>query len=106
MTKKQFQFRVPATHPAAVEMSEEGIYVGFQAGIKAAKTIIRSEWSHVALDLAEDDSVIGIECTPAPEQFTVGAIARKAVVSLAAGRMDARSLKISSPGRSESFAGV
>ena len=101
MTKKQFQFRVPATHPATVEMSEEGIYVRFQAGIKAAKTIIRSE-----LDLAEDDSVIGIECTPAPEQFTVGAIARKAVVSLAAGRMDARSLKISSPGRSESFAGV
>jgi hypothetical protein len=82
-------------------MSEEGIYVGSQAVIKAAKTIIRSE-----LDLAEDDSVIGIECTPAPEQFTVGAIARKAGVSLAAGRMDARSLKISSPGRSESFAGV
>ena len=101
MTKEQFQFRVPATHPATVEMSEEGIYVRFQAGIKAAKTIIRSE-----LDLAEDDSVIGIECTPAPEQFTVGAIARKDVVSLAAGRMDARSLKISSLGRSESFAGV
>ena len=95
MVKKRFQFRVPSKHKPSVEITNGGLYVRFQNGVKASKTIIRSEWPHVAVDIAEDNSVIGIECVPAPFQFSIGAIAKKAGVGLTS-RISAADVKISS----------
>lgn len=98
MPKKHFQFSVPSRHKASVEINETGIYVRFQPGVTAANTIIRSEWPHVAVDLAKDGSVVGIECIPVPNQFTLGTIARQAGVALPA-RIAAQDMQISAPGR-------
>ena len=98
MPKKHFQFSVPSRHKASVEINETGLYVRFQPGVTAANTIIRSEWPHVAVDLAKDGSVIGIECVPVPSQFTLGTIAQQAGVTLPA-RIAAQDMQISAPVR-------
>jgi hypothetical protein len=98
MAKKHFQFRVDSKHSPAIEISGAGLYVRFQSGVKAAKTLVRCEWPHVALDLAADDSVIGIECVPPPDQLSLGAIAEKAGVALPR-QMSARDVRISAPAK-------
>lgn len=82
MAKKHLQFTVPSKHKPGVEIDDAGIYVRFQSGVKADKTIVRSDWPHVALDVAADGSIIGIECVPAPQRFTIGQIAKRAGVTL------------------------
>src|SRR5438128_2689503 len=99
MPKKRFQFEVPSRHKPSLEINETGIYVRFQPGVKATETIIRSEWPHVAVDIAKDGSVVGIECVPVPNQFSLDTIARKAGVKLPA-RLSAADVQISAPTRS------
>ncbi|MBM3855433.1 MAG: hypothetical protein FJ399_20145 [Verrucomicrobia bacterium] len=101
MPQKHFQFTVPSRHKASVEINDTGLYVRFQPGVRAANTVLRSEWPHVAVDLAPDGSVVGIECVPVPNQFTLGAIANQAGVMLPAS-IRAKDLEISAPGRAAS----
>jgi len=98
MAKKHFQFTVPGKHKPSVELSADGLYVRFQTGVQAAETILRSEWPHVAVDLAANGSVIGIECVPTPERFTLGSIAKKAGVALPS-RISAADLQFSACGK-------
>ncbi len=96
MAKKHFEFRIHSKHKPSVEITAGGLYVRFQPNVKVARTIVRSEWPHVALDLSEDNTVVGIECVPTPNQFSLGAIAKQAGVTLPM-RMSARDVQISSP---------
>jgi hypothetical protein len=82
---KAFQFEVPVNAVPLVEISDVGVYVRFQIGARVKKTLVRSEWPHIAVDLAADGSVIGIESVPAPGKFTVGRLAEQAGVFVPAG---------------------
>ena len=93
MAKKHFQFTTTSKQPPSIELDEAGLYVRFQPGVKAAKTIIRSTWPHVAVDLAIDGSLVGIECVPVPNQFSIGQLAKQAGVTLPA-RMSAADMQI------------
>lgn len=65
-----------------MELSDEGVYVWFKRGSKAAKTVVRSRWPFVAVDVDEAGDVIGIEITPAPAEITLGRVAKLANVSI------------------------
>ena len=93
MAKKHFQFTTTSKQPPSIELDEAGIYVRFQQGVKADKTIIRSHWPHVAVDLAADGSLLGIECVPVPNQFSIGQLAKQAGVTLPA-RLSAADMQI------------
>jgi hypothetical protein len=98
--KKHFRFGVPMKHAPSIELNPSGLYVRFQPDATIARTLIRSEWPHIALDLGEDDSVIGIEFVPVPEKFTLNTIAQQAGVKLPR-RVSAADLEISPGPRRE-----
>jgi uncharacterized protein YuzE len=70
----KFEFMVRSVNPPKVELSDAGLYLRFMNNAVVDRTIIQSEWPHVAVDLDEKGNVIGIEAVPAPHGFTVGMI--------------------------------
>jgi hypothetical protein len=68
------QFMVRSAAPPKVELSDAGLYVRFKSGVSVARTVIQNEWPHMAVDLAENDEVIGIELVPVPEAFSINTI--------------------------------
>lgn len=87
-----FQFKVTSKTPPVVEVSSVGLYVRFSK-VKVDQTIVRCDWPHVAIDLAEDGSVIGLECIPLPEQMTLGKLAKTAGLKLP--KMNVSDLRVS-----------
>jgi hypothetical protein len=79
---EKFEFEVPATAAPLVEINDAGLYIRFKVGETATKTIVRNEWPHVAVDLARDGSVIGVELVPLPERFSIGRVAREAGIRI------------------------
>ena len=77
---KGSELEVPGDARPSLEVSDAGIYVRFQMGVRAEKTLLRSEWPHLAVDLASNGTVVGIECVPVPEKFTIGQLAKQAGV--------------------------
>ena len=59
----RFCFRIAAARSASpiVRVTVEGLYVCFRQGVQSAKTVIRSRWPHVAVDLDDKGDVIGVE---------------------------------------------
>ena len=80
----KFEFTVSSPSEAVVELSDEGLYVRFKSGVESAKTIVRSRWPLVAIDLDADGYVIGIECTPVPAEFGLTSVAKLANVAVPA----------------------
>ena len=54
---------IPAKAAPVVEITGEGsaAYIWFNRGAKYARTITKSNWPVLAIDVAEDGSVIGVE---------------------------------------------
>lgn len=66
-----------------VELNDVGVYVRLlPVGTPVAKTEVKCEWPHVAVDRAADGKVVGIEYVPVPPHFSLEVIARKAGVKL------------------------
>ena len=84
MKSRKFEFTVSSPSKALVELSDEGLYVRFKTGVEAARTVIRSRWPLVAIDLDAEGAVIGIECTPAPAEFGLTSVAKLANVGVPA----------------------
>jgi hypothetical protein len=82
MKSRKFEFTVAASSAATVELSDEGLYVRFQSGVEAARTIVRSRWPLVAVDLDAAGGVIGIECAPVPAEFGLTSVAELASVAV------------------------
>ena len=57
-----------------MELSDAGLYVRFRSGTEVYRTVIQSEWPHIAVDLDQYDRVVGIEAVPAPPSFCLGHI--------------------------------
>ncbi len=68
------KFMISSTTPPRVELSDAGVYVRFLCGVEVDKTVVQNEWPHIAVDLAADGRVIGIEAVPTPVAFTIGMI--------------------------------
>lgn len=68
------QFMVHGINPPKVELTDAGLYVRFQSDVEVARTVVQNEWPHIAVDLDNAGNVIGIECVPAPKEFSIGAI--------------------------------
>lgn len=65
MPKNRFILKAQGNCSPRLEFSDAGLYVRFQhVGVRVNETVIRSAWPHVAIDLAEDGTVVGIECVP------------------------------------------
>ncbi len=63
-----------------VDYGSGAVYIRFaRRGVKAVKTLVRSEWPHVAVDLDRDGEVIGVEALGMRE-LTIGPILEKAKV--------------------------
>ena len=71
---QRIQFMVSSTTAPRVELSDAGVYVRFLSDVEIDHTVVQNEWPHIAVDLAADGRVIGIEAVPAPDSFTVGMI--------------------------------
>jgi uncharacterized protein YuzE len=84
MKSRKFEFTVSSPSEAVVELSDEGLYVRFKSGVNSARTIVRSRWPLVAIDLDTAGNVIGIECTPVPAEFGLTSVAKLANVSVSA----------------------
>lgn len=84
MKSRKFEFTVSSPSAAIVELSDEGLYVRFKQGAEAVRTVVRSRWPLVAIDLDKAGEVIGIECTPAPEEFGLTSVAKLANVAISA----------------------
>lgn len=80
MNKPEHEFIVQSSASPVVELSADGVYVWFQPGRKASRTLVRSRWPVMAVDLDEDNEVIGIECAPLPKTFSLQELGRKAGV--------------------------
>jgi hypothetical protein len=90
----KFRFAGVTKHKPAVELNDVGVYVRLlPVGTPVAKTEIKSEWPHVAVDRAQDGKIVGIEYVPVPEHFSLEVIAKKAGVRLPP--MRAQDLQIS-----------
>lgn len=72
--KQRYQYMVQGPNPPKVELTDAGLYVRFLSDVIVARTVIQSEWPHIAVDLDDAGRVIGIECVPAPKIFSVGLI--------------------------------
>lgn len=77
--------RVTTSTPPVVQLTGEGsaAYVYFQRGVPVAKTVTKSTWPVINIDLAADGSVVGIEAVGIPE-FTLNFIAERAGVQVPA----------------------
>ena len=75
----KFSFRVTSKVPPVVEFdpAADAVYVYLDRGKKISKTVLRSEWPHVAVDLDDKGTVIGIELL-CPSEFTIHSIFQKA----------------------------
>jgi len=81
MKDHNFTFRVKskAIPIVSIDTMADAAYVYFQRGVKVAKTIVRSEWPHVAVDLDHKGEVIGIEVL-SPKELSINSILKKAEV--------------------------
>ena len=70
----EIQFMVRSEQPPKVELTDAGLYVRFQTDTAIARTVIQSDWPHIAVDLDARDVVIGIEVVPAPPEFSINTI--------------------------------
>lgn len=65
---------IESTMAPVVEIDHQSgsVYVRFTAsGTKVAKTVVRSEWPHIAVDLDAEGKVIGVEAIGI-EEMTIG----------------------------------
>lgn len=69
---ESLQLRIRTKIAPVVQLTGEGrsVYVRFQPGRKVCRTVTRSEWPLVNVDLAADDSVVGVEAV-GMQEFTV-----------------------------------
>jgi len=74
------KFVIKSSAAPIIELGPDGVYVWFKPGIQAAKTIIKSRWPVVAIDVDATGDVIGFECAPLPEEFSLQALGDRAGV--------------------------
>lgn len=73
--------KVPPT--VAIDTLADAVYVYLQPGARVAKTVIRKEWPHVAIDLDEKGKVVGVEALNMGE-FSIRTVMKKAALKLPA----------------------
>ncbi len=75
--------RIRSNRAPLVKLTGEGssVYVYFQPGAKVAKTVNKSTWPVLNIDLAADGSVVGVEAVGLPE-FTLNYVMDKAGVKI------------------------
>ena len=78
MHSHSLSFKVSSRAKPVIELSQEGVYVSLFQGCAVAKTEVRSEWPLIAVDFDKTGRVIGVECAPCPEEFSLAATMRKA----------------------------
>jgi hypothetical protein len=86
------QLVIQSKSAPVLELTKTGLYLRFLSGAEIAKTIVRNEWPHIAVDVTAEGAVVGIEATPLPESFSLGAILKDAGIK--APRFDGAALKI------------
>ena len=71
--------RIRSNRAPVVKLTGEGssVYIYFQPGAKVAKTVNKSTWPVLNVDLASDGSVVGVEAVGLPE-FTLNYVMEKA----------------------------
>ncbi len=70
----EIEFVVASKAPPTVELNDSGLYVRFKSGVEVARTVVQSEWPHIAVDLDANQEVVGIEHVPTPSVFSIGLI--------------------------------
>lgn len=81
MKSKQLML-IESTMPPVVEIDHQSgaVYVRFTpSGTKVAKTVVRSQWPHIAVDLDADGKVIGVEAIGIDE-MTIGKVLQHAQI--------------------------
>jgi uncharacterized protein YuzE len=73
-----FRFTITSRQTPIVQLTDEGLYIYFKPGAVSEKTVVRSRWPLVAIDLDKNGDVIGIEAVPPPESFTLRGLIAKA----------------------------
>ncbi len=85
---KHLTMHVSTSTAPVVKLTGEGssVYVYFQPGVKIARTVNKSTWPVVNIDLAADGSVVGVEAVGLPEftlQYVLDQAGLKVPVSVA-----------------------
>jgi uncharacterized protein YuzE len=82
MSKPEYEFTVRATTSPVVELTADGLYIWFNPGGDAVKTIVKSRWPFLAVDVDKNGDIIGIEHAPLPKEFSISKVSQKAGVRI------------------------
>ena len=81
---KKSLLRAPAGAVPRITITDAGLYVSFKRPAGRIRTIVRRLWPHLAVDLDQSGTVVGIEAIPFPRRFALHEIAVRAGVRLPA----------------------